>query len=217
MKKAISAKALISFIEKTPVFDQSTISTVFVNGIGDYGGQTSRTFAVVPNAGETASQQVVVRPLDLRSSGSRKIETLDQVFPFAMNSSPVWAKGGVAGESSFTRIREMTGSRPDDPTTWVEAGGVTNLDAVVGETTDDSWTPVRQGLYRAEMLIGDTVVGTGYFDMTETEGLAGKPSVETATVTMPAKCCERLACECRRRSIRSSCLAASKPCPSASR
>lgn len=124
--------------------------------------------------------------VDLRRSGSRKIDTLDRLFPLALNGSLEWIAGGVQSESSSVRIREMSGSRPEDPATWLPTDIVTTLAEFEGESIHAAWTPSFQGLYRAELLVGGDLVATGYFDMMQTQGLGTKPSVETATVTKPS-------------------------------
>lgn len=141
---------------------------------------------------DVTSSQVDVASLegvsvDLRRSPSRKIDNSDMLFPFALNSSPEWISGGEQGVSSCVRMREMGASRPEDLSTWLHTDFVTTFPEIEGEEVCADYMPLKQGLYRAELLVGGAVVAVGYFDMTQTRELETRPSIETLSVTKPSQ------------------------------
>ena len=141
---------------------------------------------------DVMSSQVDVASLegvcvDLRRSPSRKIDNSDMLFPFALNSSPEWISGGEQGVSSCVRMREMGASRPEDLSTWLHTDFVTTFPEIEGEEVCADYMPLKQGLYRAELLVGGAVVAMGYFDMTQARELETRPSIETLSVTKPSQ------------------------------
>ena len=119
--------------------------------------------------------------VDFRQTVVRKIIKLEELFPFAWNSSATWAKGGDAGVTAALRVVLASGTDKEDPTTWVD-GGIEPQEAGAGEGTA-VWVPTQASLARVELTVGATVVN-GYFDLTECEDLEQAKSITDFSATL---------------------------------
>ena len=94
---------------------------VTVLGLGEYCGENTLTFSIVSAAPERKAEgEKDGWSLDVRvdAGGVRKLASIGELLPFAVNSDTGWCRGGGAGTNVFVRIATMSGTDPTDPTTW---------------------------------------------------------------------------------------------------
>ena len=167
-------------------------AAVTVYGMGAYGGFAGTSFTIAPiTAAVVASAAQASAPCDLTGGATVMPPTVDEIFPFAWNSSTNgWCAGGDEAFAATVSVIPQTGAS-GDPASWSDAAEAVVITNACGEGTV-AWLPEMVGYYKAVLAVNGAPKATACLDLSNTEGLSkGTPlddfTLELSVSSVPCK------------------------------